>query len=41
MEVEVGKAVYVAYNIFTTNIFVLQIGYCSLGFWPNSPKFIA
>ena len=35
MEVEVGKAVYLSYNIFTTNttdIFVLQIGYRSLGF---------
>ena len=40
MKVEEGKAVYIAYNIFITNIFVLQIAYRSLGFLPNSPKFI-
>ena len=40
MEVEVGKAVYLAYNIFGTNIFVLQIAYRSLGFLLNSPNHV-
>ena len=32
MEVEVGIAVHLADNIFTTMLFVLQTGYRSLGF---------
>ena len=36
MEVVVGKAVYLACNIFTTDIFVLQIAYCTFVVWDFS-----